>query len=284
LWPVALLLLAMTSVQAGASLAKSLFPLIGPVGVVAVRLVFGMLILWVVLRPWRARITRASLPPLLVYGLTLGIMNSLFYLSLSHIPLGIAVAIEFLGPLTVAVLGSHRLTDFLWILLAAAGLVLLLPIAHVGSGVDPLGAAYALGAGVMWGVYILVGQKTGADFGARAAALGSTISAVCVAPIGLITAGPAILSPAVLIPGAVVALLSTAIPYSLEMIALTRLPTRSFGILMSLEPALGALFGYVYLREYLTSAQWLAIGLIICASIGATASSQQAPHEIAEPV
>ncbi len=284
LWPIGLLLLAMASVQGGASLAKSLFPLIGPIGVVGLRLLFGMLILWIVLRPWQARLTRASLAPLLVYGLSLGVMNALFYLALSRVPLGIAVAVEFTGPLTVAVLTSHRPLDFAWILLAALGLLLLLPIGHLGGAIDPVGAVLALAAGGCWALYIVFGQKTGADFGPRAAALGSTIAAICVAPVGLVAAGSASLTPAVLVPAFGVALLSTAIPYSLEMIALTRLPARTFGILMSLEPAFGALFGYVYLHEHPSEVQWLAIGLIIFASLGTTATHQQTIHEVPEPV
>ena len=275
MFPVALLLLAMASVQGGASIAKTLFPLIGPVGMVGVRIFFGTLVLSAVLQPWRARVTSASWRPLLVYGLSLGTMNLFYYGALSRVPLGIAVAVEFIGPLGVAVFSSHRALDFLWALLAAGGLVLLLPISHLGPGIDPVGALLALLAGGCWALYIVFGQKTGAHHGARSVALGSLLSATFTVPLGIATAGSNLLSAAVLLPGFLVAVLSTALPYTLEMIALTRLPARTFGVLMSIEPAFGAMFGYLYLNEHLTGIQWMAIALIIAASIGATASIQQ---------
>jgi inner membrane transporter RhtA len=167
------------------------------------------------------------------------------------------------------------LADFGWIILAAAGLALLLPVAHIGVGTDPVGALYAMTAGVFWALYIIYGQKAGEDHGAHAAALGSAISVVIVLPIGLIDGGQTLFSGAVLLPGLLVAILGTAIPTALEMIALTRLPARTFGILMSIEPAFGALIGYVYLKEWLSAIQWIAIALVIVASMGATASAQQ---------
>jgi inner membrane transporter RhtA len=275
LWPVVLLLAAMASVQVGASIAKTLFPLAGPVGMVSVRIALGTLMLCLVLRPWRARITADNWRPLLVYGVSLGVMNLLYYLALRRVPLGIAVAIEFVGPLAVAVLSSRRLLDFCWILLAAAGLTLLLPVARIGVGTDPVGALFALAAGGCWALYIIYGQKAGADHGAHAAALGSVISAIVIVPIGLIDRGSTLFSSAILIPGLFVAALSTALPYTLEMIALTRLPARTFGVLMSIEPAFGALVGYLYLNEWLTPLQWTAIALVILASVGATVSAQE---------
>ena len=285
LLPVALVLTAMASVQVGASIAKTLFPLAGPIGMVAVRIALGTIVLCLVLRPWRTRITAATWRPLVVYGVVLGVMNLFYYLALSRIPLGIAVAIEFVGPLAVAVMSSRRLVDFCWIVLAATGLTLLLPIAHIGVGTDPLGALYALTAGGCWALYIIYGQKAGADHGAHAAALGSVISAIIIVPIGLIDRGTTLFSSAILIPGFFVAVLSTALPYTLEMIALTRLPARTFGVLMSIEPAFGALIGFVYLHEWLAPAQWTAIALVIVASIGATVWSQQkVPVNAQDPV
>jgi inner membrane transporter RhtA len=275
LLPIALLLAAMASVQMGASIAKTLFPVVGPVGMVAVRVALGTIVLCMLMRPWRARITAANWRPLTVYGITLGVMNLFYYLSLSRVPLGIAVAIEFTGPLAVAVLSSRRLLDFCWILLAAAGLLLLLPVAHVGVGIDPLGGLYALAAGACWALYIIYGQKAGADHGTQTVAIGSLISALIVIPIGLLDRGPALFSSSILLPGLAVGILSTALPYTLEMYALTRLPARTFGILMSIEPAFGALIGFVYLHEWLTAIQWTAIALVIVASIGATASARQ---------
>jgi len=242
---------------------------------VAIRVTLGTIMLCAVIRPWRAQITAGTGRSLLVYGISLAGMNMFFYLALSRVPLGIAVAIEFLGPLSVAVLSSRRLVDFSWIILAGAGLTLLLPVAHIGVGTDPIGALYAMTAGVFWALYIVYGQKAGEDHGAHAAALGSAISAVLVLPFGLLDGGSTLFSSAMLLPGVVVAVLGTAIPTALEMIALTRLPARTFGILMSIEPAFGALIGYVYLKEWLTMTQWIAIALVIVASMGATASAQQ---------
>jgi inner membrane transporter RhtA len=275
LLPIALLLLAMASVQAGASIAKTLFPVVGPIGMVALRIALGTLILCLVLRPWRARIKPDTWRPLAVYGVSLGVMNLLYYLSLSRVPLGIAVALEFAGPLAVAMLASRRLIDFCWILLAVGGLILLLPIAHLGKGVDPVGAVYALAAGACWALYIVFGKKAGADHGPQTAALGSVISAILIVPVGLIDKGMALFSPALLAPALAVGVLSTALPYTLEMIALTRLPARTFGVLMSIEPAFGAVIGYFYLSERLTMVQWIAIALIIAASIGTTATVQE---------
>jgi inner membrane transporter RhtA len=273
--PITLLLAAMASVQAGASIAKTLFPVVGLVGMVAVRIALGTIVLCMIMRPWRARITADTWAPLAVYGVTLGVMNMFYYMALSRLPLGIAVAIEFTGPLAVAVFSSRRLIDFLWIVLAAAGLLLLLPVAHIGVGIDPLGALYALAAGACWALYIIYGQKAGADHGTQTVAIGSLISAVIVVPIGLVDRGHVLFSGSVLLPGLAVGVLSTALPYTLEMYALTRLPARTFGILMSIEPAFGALIGFVYLHEWLTAIQWTAIALVILASIGATASARQ---------
>jgi inner membrane transporter RhtA len=205
-------------------------------------------------------------------------MNFLYYQALRTLPLGITVAIEFTGPLTVAVISSRRPVDFLWIVLAAAGLALLLPIARTQANVDLTGALFALGAGACWALYIVFGQKAGADYGAQAVALGSVIASIIVVPVGIAAAGTRLLSPAALPYGLAIALLSTALPYTLEMIALTRLPARTFGILMSIEPVFAALVGWVMLRERLAAVQWLAIGMIILASIGTTwtATAQRA--------
>ncbi|WP_260960567.1 threonine/homoserine exporter RhtA [Pseudomonas citri] len=270
LFPVALILIAMASIQSGASLAKSMFPVIGAQGTTTLRLIFASIIMLILLRPWRAKLTAQSLRTVIVYGMALGGMNFLFYMSLRTVPLGIAVALEFTGPLAVAIYASRRAIDFLWIALAVVGLLLLIPTGATRAGVDLIGAGYALGAGVCWALYILFGQKAGADNGVQTAALGVMIAALLVAPIGLVHAGSALLTPS-LIPIAIgVAILSTALPYTLEMIALTRMPARTFGTLMSIEPAFGALSGLVFLQEYLSLAQWAAIICIILASVGAT--------------
>ncbi|MGE8065901.1 threonine/homoserine exporter RhtA [Pseudomonas sp. NPDC089569] len=270
LFSVGLLLIAMASIQSGASLAKSMFPVIGAQGTTTLRLIFASVIMLLLLRPWRAKLTARSLGTVIVYGMALGGMNFLFYMSLRTVPLGIAVALEFTGPLAVAIYASRRAIDFLWIALASAGLLLLIPTGATSAAIDPLGVGYALGAGACWALYILFGQKAGADNGVQTAALGVMIAALFVAPIGIIHAGATLLTPS-LIPVAIgVAILSTALPYTLEMVALTRMPARTFGTLMSIEPAFGALSGLLFLHEYLSLSQWMAILCIILASIGAT--------------
>ena len=270
LLPVGLLLIAMASIQSGASLAKSMFPIVGAQGTTALRLIFASIIMLLILRPWRAKLTAKSLKTVIVYGIALGGMNFLFYMSLRSVPLGVAVALDFTGPLAVAIYSSRRAIDFAWIALAITGLLLLIPVGESAQGIDLIGASYALGAGVCWALYILFGQKAGADNGVQTAALGVMIAALFIAPIGIVHAGSALLTPS-LIPIAIgVAILSTALPYTLEMIALTRMPTRTFGTLMSIEPAFGALSGLLFLHEVLSFTQWMAILCIIMASVGAT--------------
>jgi len=270
LYPIALLLIAMASIQTGASLAKGMFPLIGAQGTTALRLIFASLFMLVLLRPWRAKLTWTTLQTVMIYGIALGCMNLLFYMSLRTVPLGIAVALEFTGPLAVAILASRKAVDFAWVALAVVGLLLLIPMGEAQAGLDPVGVCYALGAGVCWALYILYGQKAGADNGVQTAALGVMIAAVFIAPIGIAHAGSALLDMALIPTAIAVAILSTALPYSLEMVALTRLPARTFGTLMSMEPAIGALSGLLFLHEVLSTTQWLAIGAIIMASVGAT--------------
>ncbi len=278
LFPVGLLLIAMASIQSGASLAKTMFPVIGAQGTTTLRLIFAAVIMVLLLRPWRATLTARSLLTVVIYGISLGGMNFLFYMALRSVPLGIAVALEFTGPLAVALYASRRPLDFVWIALAVVGLILLIPMGDTKAGIDLVGASYALGAGACWALYILFGQKAGADNGIQTAALGVVIAALFIAPIGIVHAGTALLSPALLPVALGVAVLSTALPYSLEMVALTRLPARTFGTLMSIEPAFGALSGLLFLHEVLSFSQWLAIASIITASIGATLTMRREPH------
>ena len=275
LLPVGVVLIAMMSVQTGASLAKALFAIAGPIGVVTVRIGFGTVILCLALRPWRVRVPPEARLSLAVYGLSLGTMNVLYYQALERLPVGLAVAVEFIGPLAVAVLTSRRRSDFAWIALAVIGLVLLLPVLPQVSHVSVTGVAFALGAGACWALYIVFGQRAGRHLGTQTVALGSVISAVLVVPFGLLHAGSIVLSRQVLLPGLAVAVLSTALPYTLEMFALTRMPTRTFGVLMSLEPAVGALSGLLLLGEKLTPAQSAAILLVMAASAGATITAHR---------
>ncbi|BDS20091.1 threonine/homoserine exporter RhtA [Enterobacter roggenkampii] len=275
--PVAVILIAMLSIQSGASLAKSLFPLVGAPGVTALRIVLGTAILVVIFKPWRLRFKKEQRLPLLFYGLSLGAMNYLFYLSIQTIPLGIAVALEFTGPLAVALFSSRRPVDFIWVVLAVLGLWFLLPLGQSVSEIDLAGAALALGAGACWAVYILTGQRAGEEHGPATVALGSLIAAIVFVPIGMAQATESIWQWSVMPIGLAVAILSTALPYSLEMIALTRLPTRIFGTLMSMEPALAAISGMVFLGETLTLTQTLALCSIIAASMGSTLTMRPEP-------
>ena len=275
--PVAVILIAMLSIQSGASLAKSLFPLVGAPGVTALRIVLGTAILVVIFKPWRLRFKKEQRLPLLFYGLSLGAMNYLFYLSIQTIPLGIAVALEFTGPLAVALFSSRRPVDFIWVVLAVLGLWFLLPLGQSVSEIDLTGAALALGAGACWAVYILTGQRAGEEHGPATVALASLIAAILFVPIGMAQATESIWQWSVMPIGLAVAILSTALPYSLEMIALTRLPTRIFGTLMSMEPALAAISGMVFLGETLTLTQTLALCSIIAASMGSTLTMRPEP-------
>ncbi|WP_336340523.1 threonine/homoserine exporter RhtA [Enterobacter cloacae] len=275
--PVAVILIAMLSIQSGASLAKSLFPLVGAPGVTALRIALGTLILVVIFKPWRLRVKKEQRLPLLFYGLALGAMNYMFYLSIQTIPLGIAVALEFTGPLAVALFSSRRPVDFIWVVLAVLGLWFLLPLGQSLSEIDLTGAALALGAGACWAVYILTGQRAGEEHGPATVALGSLIAAIIFVPLGMAQATDSIWQWSVMPVGFAVAILSTALPYSLEMIALTRLPTRIFGTLMSMEPALAAISGMVFLGETLTFTQTLALCSIIAASMGSTLTMRPEP-------
>jgi inner membrane transporter RhtA len=202
----------------------------------------------------------------------MGWMNFFFYLALSYIPLGITMALEFTGPLGVALFASRRAVDFLWILLATLGLVALLPLGFGGQPLSGLGIAFALAAGACWALYIVFGRKAGAAHGGQITALGTLIGALVIVPIGVAHSGVQLFSPAILPLAAGVAVLSSALPYSLEMFAMPRIPTRTFGVLMSLNPALGALSGLAFLGESLSLIQWMAIASIVAASAGSAAT------------
>lgn len=273
--PPALVLLGVVSVQVGAAVAKQLFGMAGPMGTVALRLALAALVLVVVWRP-SFRVDKRTLLVIGGYGVVLGAMNLTFYQAIERIPLGAAVTIEFLGPLAVAVLGSRRWLDGLWALLAAAGVVLL---TRVDGGLDPVGVLFALGAAVCWAGYILLAAALGSRTSdGRGLAMAMVFAAVVVLPFGIADAGAALLDPVVLIAGAAVALLSSVIPYSLELEALRRIPPRVFGILMSLEPAVAAVAGLILLHEALRPAQWVAVCCVVLASVGATRTAR--PPEV----
>jgi inner membrane transporter RhtA len=275
--PVGALIIAMASIQLGAALVKGLFPVIGASGATALRLALASCMLLAVWRPWRTWPTAREMRSIAIYGLAMGWMNLFFYLSLERIPLGIAVSLEFAGPLAVAMAASHRPVDFLWIALAAAGLLALLPLGIGSKPLSPAGIGFSLAAGLCWALYIVFGRKAGAVHGGRTAALGTLMGALVIVPIGIAHAGTALFSPALVPLGGAVALLSSALPYSLEMYALTRLPTRTFGVLMSLSPALGAVSGLCFLAERLSAIQWAAIASIMLASGRSAATSRPPP-------
>jgi inner membrane transporter RhtA len=271
-------LLAMLTIQSGASVAKQLFPLIGPEGTTALRLGFSALVLWLVFRPWRSLPGgRRDWQAIVIYGICLGGMNILFYLAIARIPLGIGVALEFTGPLAVALFSSRRKRDLIWVGFAIAGILLLLPDMHGVDALDPVGVVLALAAGACWAGYILFGKKTNSQAsGGITVALGMTVAAAFLVPIGAISQGMALLSWQVLPLGLLVGILSSALPYSLEMVALRNMTSQNFSVFMSMEPAIAALAGFLILAELLTVWQWLAIGLVIVASLGSSLTSSAA--------
>ncbi len=267
-WPVLLIFISMISVQISASLAKHLFPILGPEGMTAWRLVFSSIMLVIIFKPWRKPITKHAFKYILLYGLVLGFMNLCFYCAAARIPLGICVAIELTGPIIVAMCSSRRLIDFACLGIAVIGLVMLLPIHHASAGLDPIGVLLALMAGSCWALYIIFGRKAGSIHGASSVAIGSVIASVILFPYGVWHGGSAMFSVELLPLVFLVALLASAIPYGLDMIALPRLPAQTFSTLMSLSPVFAALSGFVVLDEKLSGYQWMAIMFIILSSIG----------------
>jgi len=270
LLPVILVSLGMVCTQIGASLAKGLFPLVGANGATALRLTLAAIVLLAIFRPWRQRLDAAQWRAVLLYGGVMGAMNLFFYAALATIPLGVAVALEFSGPLAVALVGSRRPLDFAWIALAVAGLVLLLPLGQSQGEIGMTGVLFALAAGACWAGYIIFGQRAGTGGGPHITALGVAIAAIIALPFGIASAGTDLLSPSILPIALGVALLSSAIPYALDMIALPHMPSRLFGILMSGQPALGALSGFLILSERLDLWQLTGIAAVVIASLGAT--------------
>ncbi|MDT4970793.1 MAG: inner rane transporter RhtA [Pseudonocardiales bacterium] len=272
--PQLLLLGSIASVQFGSAFADKLFAQAGPGGVVLLRLALSGAMLLAISRPRLRGRTRADLRAAIAFGLVLGGMNWSFYEALDRLPLGVAVTIEFLGPLTVAVAGSRRLLDAVWVVLAAGG-VGLLALRGDTHDIDPFGIALALLAGACWAGYILLSKRVGASFAALdGLAIALAVGTLLVLPVGIAQGGTALLHPGVLAGGLAVALLSSLIPYSLEIVALRRLKASTFGLLMSLEPAFAALAGVIVLSQHLTGILLIALVMVVTASVGTTVTGR----------
>ena len=276
--PLAALMASLVSQNLGAAIAKSLFPVVGVEGMTALRIGLSALLLLAFWRPWRVPLARRDVVNVVIYGAMLGGMNLCIYHAFGRIPIGIATAIETTGPLVVVLAASRRALDVAWVALALAGLVLLLPRA-TSQPLDPVGLAFAFGAAASWALYIVFGKRVSALASGQAVSLGMLVAALFAVPIGIAHAGAAMLVPTTLLAGLGVALLSSAVPYSLEMAALRNMPRHVFGILVSATPAVGAACGAVVLGERLSAWQWLAIACIIGASAGGAATARRATAE-----
>lgn len=279
--PLPAVLLSIVSVQAGAALAKGLFPLLGAATTTSLRIGLSVLVLLVVVRPRLGRLQPAQWRAVVPYGLSLGLMNLLFYSALARVPLGLAVTVEFIGPLALALAGARRWVDVVWAVLAGAGICLIAP--WNGQGVDLWGLGLALAAGGCWAAYIVLSRRTAAVLpGQQGVAIGMLVALVPVLPFGVASGGLLLLTPYLLLLGALLALFSSVLPFSLELHALKTMPTRTFSILMSLEPVAAALSGWLLLHEQLTTGQWLAVACIVAASVGATQTARPAAQLAAQ--
>ena len=272
-FPVAVSLFAIICFEAGAALTKGLFPSLGAFGAATVRLFFGTVFLWAIWRPCRGALTGRQGLGVLAYGVSLGGMSLFFYMALARLPLGLTLSLEMTGPLALALISSRRLLDIVWVAVAATGLLLLFPFDDSVKALDPSGVLFAVLAGVCWAFYIVSGQKAGASLPqGRAIALAMAVSTLVVAPFGLCDAGPALFNRSILPIALLSGLFSTAIPYSLDLFAMSRMPARLFGLLMSMAPVVGALVGFVMLDEKLTPLQWGAILCVVTATGGSSLS------------
>jgi inner membrane transporter RhtA len=275
--PTVLVMLGIVSAQLGAAIAKTLFDSLGPGGTVFLRIAFAALVLLVLVRPKLGGHDGNAYLVAGLFGLALALMNFSLYLAIDRIPLGVAVTLEFVGPLGVAVAGSRRILDVLWVVLAAAGILLLAPLgAFGGMDLDPVGVAFALLAGCLWASYILLSARTGSAFpGGTGLVIALCVGTVVMAPVGIAGAGSALLDPKLLLAGFGVAMLSSAIPFYLDLEALRKIPARIFGVLMSLEPAVAALAGLLVLGERLGIRAVVAIALVTVAAAGASLFGRQ---------
>ena len=272
--PIYAVLLAIISVQCGAAIAKTLFPAIGAAGTASIRIGVSAIILLLAYRPNLKQITSNQWKIVIPYGLSLGAMNLIFYLAIERIPIGLAVTLEFVGPLLVAIIGSRRLVDYCWVLLAAIGIALIAPWSN--SSLDLIGVIYALLAGALWAAYIVLGGKVSKIMnGGQAVSTGMLFAAILILPFGFYENGFANLTPKLFGMGIALALLSSAIPFTLEMKALGQLPPRTFSILMSLEPAAASICAFLFLQEHLSFYQILAVLCVVVASAGSTLTAKR---------
>lgn len=270
--PASALIASMITLAAGTFWAKhSRFPLLGGQGTTALRVGMSAVLVLLLFRPWRRATASKSAVPVVGYGAALGAMNLCFYMSLQTIPLGVTVAIEFSGPLAVAILSSRNMIDFVWIALAAVGLGMLPPFAD-GAPLDAAGVLWAMAAAFFWAVYIIFGKRTAAASTAQTVSIGLAVAAVAVFPVGFLHSGAGLLTPWVLLVGLGVAILSSAISITLEMVALKRMPASTFGVMVRMEPAMAAVIALSLLGQQLSLTQWGAIALIMSALIGCAAS------------
>ena len=275
-----LLLVAMISVQSSGSLAKILFGQFPILTVAAMRLLLGAVILALIFKIWQINFRQVKWKAIISYGIALAGMNAMFYLSINRLPLGIAVSFEFIGPLSVALYYARQKFDFVWVGLAIFGLILLFPFDQVSQNLDLIGIAFAVAAGACWALYIVAGQKPSGISGNHTVCLGMFIGMLCLMPIALFSGmSPHVFEPSNLVYFITLAVLASALPFTLEMIALRNLTALSFGTLMSVEPAIAALSGFIFFGEQLLWNQWLALATIIAASIGCTYTTQQAKNK-----
>lgn len=271
--PIPAILLAVVSVQGGAAIAKTIFPFMGAMGTASLRIVLSAFILLIVYRPNFKKISKEQWKSVIPYSIVLGAMNISIYLSLARIPLGLAVTLEFIGPLLLAIITSRKALDFLWAMLATIGIILIAPWNSDTNNIDLIGVLLALLAGIFWAAYIVFGSKTSKvmDSG-EAVSIGMLVASCIVIPFAIAEGNLVEITPKLFILGVAIALFSSAIPFTLEMNALKHIPAKTFSILISLEPAVAALCGLLFLKEELSIFEWTAILLVIIACAGSTLS------------
>lgn len=272
--PIPAVLLAIISVQCGAAIAKGLFPEIGAAATASLRIGLSAIILLVAFRPKLSELNAKQWKYVILYGLSLGAMNMVFYFAIERIPIGLGVTLEFVGPLVLAIFSSKKAVDFIWVILAAVGIALIAP--WTDKGLDLIGVLLALLAGAFWAAYILLGGRISKIMkGGEAVAVGMLFATILILPFGFAGGGLNHLNPKLLALGAALALLSSAIPFTLEITALKQLPPRTFSILMSLEPAMASLAAFVFLQEYLTVVECAAVACVVIASAGSSLTAKK---------